>query len=168
MAEMLMDPGFDLLYRRLGSVFIARDRGTEAQRAVGRLADGMAEGTGAVIFPEGRLFRPDLVPGLLARIAERDPRRAVRLATLRHVLPARPGGVHALLEALPSADVVFLASAGLDAVPRFADFTRAAPLRNPVRVTAWRCARATIPSAVEARTEWLDAQWQRVDDWISA
>ena len=65
-------------------------------------------------------------------------------------------------------DVVFIASSGLEAVPRFTDFARYAPLRDPVRVTAWRCPRATIPVDPEPRTEWLDREWQRVDDWVSA
>ncbi|HZQ57495.1 MAG TPA: 1-acyl-sn-glycerol-3-phosphate acyltransferase [Acidimicrobiales bacterium] len=168
MAEMLMDPGFDLIYRRLGSVFIARDRGLEALRAVARLADGITPQTGAVIFPEGRLFRPALVPLILKRIAARDPERAQRLSNLRNVLPPRPAGMGVLLDALPGADVVFIASTGLDDVPRFSDFARRAPLREPIRVTAWRCGRATIPADQDGRTEWLDGQWQRVDDVVSA
>jgi 1-acyl-sn-glycerol-3-phosphate acyltransferase len=168
MKEMLMDPGFDLLYQRLGSVFIARDRGPDAQRAVATLADGVTERTGAVIFPEGRLFRPELVPHVLERIAARDPARAARVSTLRNVLPPRPAGIGVLLDALPGADVVFIASTGLENVPRFTDFARRAPLRDPVRVTAWRCPRATIPVDPEPRTEWLDREWQRVDDWVSA
>ncbi len=35
MAELLADPGFDLLYRRLGSIFIPRRRSTSAARSVG-------------------------------------------------------------------------------------------------------------------------------------
>jgi 1-acyl-sn-glycerol-3-phosphate acyltransferase len=167
MAEMLADPGFDLLYGRLGSVFIARDRGPEAQQAVAYLARGATPRTAAVIFPEGRLFRPALLQPLRDRVASRDPGRARRLSTLRNVLPPRPGGLSALLDALPGADVVFVGHAGLEAVPRLADFARVAPLREPVRVTAWRCPRAGIPAALEERTAWLDGQWQRMDDWVS-
>ena len=36
MAELLADPGFDLIYGRLGSVFIPRDRGTEALAEIER------------------------------------------------------------------------------------------------------------------------------------
>ena len=168
MAEMLMDPGFDLLYRRLGSVFISRDQGVRAHLAVTRLAHGITPRTAAVIFPEGRLFRPELVAPLVARIGARDPARAARLSSLVNVLPPRPGGLGALLDAIPGADVVFVAYRGFEAMPRFTDFAREAPLREPVQITAWRCPRASIPEPAVERTAWLDAQWQRLDDWISS
>ena len=41
MAEMLADPGFDLIYGRLGSVFINRDRGTRAQAAIQSLGESL-------------------------------------------------------------------------------------------------------------------------------
>jgi 1-acyl-sn-glycerol-3-phosphate acyltransferase len=166
MAEMLSDPGFDLLYGRLGSVFIPRDNGPEARRAATRLASELDKHTVAVIFPEGRLFRPELLERSLAKLATSDPQRAERLSGLRHVLPPRPGGVNALLDAAPAADVVVIAHAGLDAYPRFADLAGDVPLHQPVRVTAWRTRRADIPADPLERARWLDSQWQRVDDWV--
>ena len=166
MAEMLADPGFDLLYGRLGSVFIPRDRGPEARQAVVGLGAGLTERTAAVIFPEGRLFRPDLLHASLERLATKEPDRARRLAGLRHVLPPRPGGVGALLDAAPHADVAVIAHVGLDSYPRFADLAREVPLDHPVRVTAWRIPRSAIPTAPAERTEWLDDQWQKVDEWV--
>jgi hypothetical protein len=119
-----------------------------------------------VIFPEGRVFRTDRLQRALVRIAASDPPRAQRLAGLRHVLPTRPGGVGALLDAAPQADVVVIAHVGLDPYPRFADLARHAPLHDPVRVSAWRIPRAEVPDGGSERTEWLDNQWQLVDDWI--
>jgi 1-acyl-sn-glycerol-3-phosphate acyltransferase len=60
MAELLADPGFDLIYRRTGSVFIPRDNGPEAVALLQHLREGIDESTAVVIFPEGRLFRNDL------------------------------------------------------------------------------------------------------------
>jgi 1-acyl-sn-glycerol-3-phosphate acyltransferase len=168
MAEMLADPGFDLLYGRLGSVFVPRDNAPDAVRALARLGAGLDERSVAVIFPEGRLFRPDLLVGAKERLAARDPPRALRLAGLRHVLPPRPAGLNALLDAAPTADVVVIAHAGLDGHPRFADLARAVPLRRPVRVTAWRIPRTLIPTDPADRVVWLDDQWRRVDDWVHA
>ncbi len=168
MAEMLADPGFDLLYGRLGSVFIARDNAPEARRALAMLGAGLDGCSVAVIFPEGRLFRPDLLERFGQRLATTDPARAAGLAGLRHVLPPRPGGFNALLDSAPAADVVVIAHAGLDRYPRFVDLARNVPLAHPVSVRAWRTSRADIPTDPAARTAWLDAQWQRVDDWIDA
>jgi 1-acyl-sn-glycerol-3-phosphate acyltransferase len=166
MAEMLADPGFDLLYGRLGSVFVPRDNAPEAYLAVAELGDGLDGRSVAVIFPEGRLFRPEVLERAQQRLAERDPQRAASLVGLRHVLPPRAGGFNALLDAAPTADVVIIAHAGLDAYPRFVELVRNLPLRDPVRVTAWRTVRDEIPRDAGGRAEWLDAQWRRVDDWI--
>lgn len=166
MAEMLADPGFDLLYGRLGSVFIPRDQGSEARQAVSGLGASLSGQAAAVIFPEGRLFRPELLQATLSRLTARDPERARRLASLRHVLPPRPGGVDALLDAAPHADLVVIAHVGLDPYPRFADLCRALPLDHPMRVTAWRHPRSTIPATTIERTAWLDTQWQALDDWV--
>jgi 1-acyl-sn-glycerol-3-phosphate acyltransferase len=166
MAEMLADPGFDLLYGRLGSVFIPRDSGAEARRLVSAMASDLTARSAAVIFPEGRVFRPERLQRSLGRIAASDRQRARRLCGLRHVLPPRPGGVGALLDAAPQADVVLIAHVGLDCYPHFANLARDVPLHHPLRVTVWRVPRAEIPDGTPERTEWLDSQWQLVDDWI--
>ena len=168
MAELLADPGFDLLYGRLGSVFIPRDNAPEAHRAVARLSAGLDENSVAVIFPEGRLFRPEILERSLQRLAARDPLRAAGLAGLRHVLPPRPGGFNALLDGAPTADVVIVAHAGLDGYTRFVDLARNVPLGHPVKVAAWRTSRADVPADAAGRIAWLDTQWRRMDDWIDA
>ncbi len=168
MAELLADPGFDLIYGRTGSVFIPRDNGPEARARVAHLGHGTDPRTAFVIFPEGRLFRPDRRDRSLARLAERDPDRARRLDGMTHVIPPRPGGVLALLDAFPDADVVVFAHSGLDRYPTFREVARAAPLPRPVRVTAWRVRAADIPAGDDKRTAWLDDQWCRVDTWVTA
>ena len=166
MAELLADPGFDLIYRRTGSVFIPRDRGPEALAQVRRLGEHADASTAVVVFPEGRLFRPDRLERSLARLASEHPERAARLASLRHVLPPRPGGVLTLLDTVP-ADVVVMAHRGLDRFGSFADLARAVPLSHPITVTAWRVGRDEIPDDDAGRIAWLDEQWSLVDGWIA-
>ncbi len=168
MAELLADPGFDLIYARTGSVFIARDNGPDARSLVAGLGNGADSRTALVIFPEGRLFRPDRRQRSLARLRERDPDRARRLEGTTHVVPPRPGGVFALLDACPDADVVFMAHSGLDHYPTFRELARSAPFRDPVRVTAWRVAAADVPTGNDKRMAWLDDHWCRVDAWVDA
>ncbi len=166
MAELLVDPGFDLIYRRTGSVFIPRDNGPEALALVRHLHGGMDSSTAVVIFPEGRLFRPELLSRFLARLDATNPERGRRLAPLRHVLPPRPGGVLALLDAIPQADVVTIAHAGLDLYGSFSDLARAVPLADPIKVAAWRTPATDIPADPDDRIAWLDEQWLRVDQWV--
>lgn len=164
MAELLADPGFDLIYNRTGSVFIPRDDGKAAVRVIQSMAGDADNNTALVIFPEGRLFRPSVRDRLLGRLADSDPERANRLAGLAHMLPPRPGGLHALLDTVPGADVVLLDHRGLDDFQRLADLVKAVPVGRPVKVSLRRFSRTDIPDGIEARTEWLDRIWLEMDN----
>jgi 1-acyl-sn-glycerol-3-phosphate acyltransferase len=168
MAELLADPGFDLLYGRLGSVFIAREDGAAARARIAQLTDDLRADTALAIFPEGRLFRPEVLHRQQQRLAATDAPRAERLRHLRHVLPPRPAGVSALLDAAPDADVVVVAHTGLERYGSFRELARAVPLRQPITVVAWRIPAQAIPDRMERRVAWLDEQWCRVDAWIAA
>lgn len=166
MAELLADPGFDLIYSRTGSVFIPRDNGPDARAMVRGLGRSIDATTAVVIFPEGRLFRPDRLERSKTRFALENSERAVRLDSLKHVLPPRPGGVLALVDAVP-ADVVVIAHTGLDQYASFAELATAVPLRSPVHVTAWRIPRDQIPDGDAERIAWLDEQWVLVDECVA-
>ncbi len=166
MREALVDPGFDLLYRRLGSVFIDRDDGPAARNALAVLSGATGADDVVTIYPEGRLFRPQILDRSLERLTERDPARAERLAGLRHVLPPRPGGVLALLDALPEADVVVIGHAGFEAAGSVAEVVRRVPLDVTVEVMSRRFARAAIPTDRDERIRWLDERWLDLDAWI--
>ncbi len=167
MAELLADPGFDLIYSQTGSVFIPRDRGPEALSAIqamtSTVAADEAASTAVIIFPEGRLFRRSVRDRLLAGLADSDPDRADRLAGLDRLLPPRPGGLLALLEAMPEADVVLLDHRGLDPLRGVADLLAAVPAKQPVTVTARRVPRSEIPTGRDKQIEWLDGLWLDLD-----
>ncbi len=163
MAELLADPGFDLLYGRLGSVFIPRDDGPRALAAVRTMTDGAGPDTAYVIYPEGRLYRPDVRDRLLDRLRSSDPDRAARLASIRRLLPPRPGGVLALLDAVPEADVVVVDHRGLDRWPSVGALVDQVPVDTTVAVTARRIDRAAIPTGRDERVAWLDELWLDLD-----
>lgn len=165
MAELLADPGFDLIYARTGSVFIPRDNGPDAIAMIRGIGESVDSTTAVVVFPEGRLFRPDRLKRAAARLAAENPERAARLASLGHVLPPRPRGVLALLDSI-AADVVVISHRGLDQFASFADLAKAVPLRDPIEVAAWRIPRDEIPAGEAERIAWLDEQWVRADAWI--
>jgi 1-acyl-sn-glycerol-3-phosphate acyltransferase len=165
MAELLADPGFDLIYARTGSAFIPRDNGPEALARVRAMNHQVDENTAVVIFPEGRLFRPDLLQRAKQRLATQNLDRSTRLASLARVLPPRPGGVLALLDTLRT-DVVVIAHSGLDIYPSFSALARAVPLPHPIQVCAWRIPADQIPADNTDRITWLDEQWLTVDTWV--
>ncbi len=168
MAELLADPGFDLLYGRLGSVFVPRDDGQRARAEIERMAATTTADTALVIFPEGRLFLPAVRDRSLARLAETDPERAARLAGLANLLPPRPGGLLGLLGAVPEADVVLIDHRGLDRFGRLADLVGAVPVDRAVRVTARRIPRSEIPVDVAEQVVWLDELWLALDARLGA
>lgn len=166
MAELLADPGFDLIYNRTGSIFIPRDNGPEAIAMVREIGKNVDSKTAVVIFPEGRLFRPDRLERAKARLTLENPERAARLASLSHVLPARPGGVLALVNSI-AADVIVIAHTGLDHFESFAELAKAVPLRQPINITAWRFPADRIPAGEDERIAWLDEQWVLVNERVA-
>ena len=82
MAELLADRGFDHIYARTGSVFIPRDNGPEAIAMIRDIGENVDSASAVVIFLEGRLFRPDRLERVTARLAAENPERAARLASL--------------------------------------------------------------------------------------
>lgn len=168
MAELLADPGFDLIYGRLGSVFIPRDRGAEAVAEIERMASGAPDGTAFVIFPEGQLFRPEVKDRMLKSVNRTDPDRAERLSKLTHVLPPRAAGMQVLLATLPSADVVLVDHTGLDRYQGLSDLLAATPATEPVKISARRIPRAEVPDDQDEQVAWLDDLWMEIDATIAA
>ncbi len=167
MAELLADPGFDLLYGRLGSVFIPRENGPEARAIIDGLGQAFDRSTVVALFPEGRLFRPEVRDRALASLAAKQPERAKQLAGLQSSLPPRTGGFVAVLAAAPHIDVVTLNHRGLEPFARFADLLRHVPLREPIQVDIQRTSRSMLPADPDALAAWLDHEWLRMDTWVT-
>jgi 1-acyl-sn-glycerol-3-phosphate acyltransferase len=163
--DLLIDPCLDIVGNRVPNYFLDRmpdDVGTEID-AIEALARGMGPADGAVIFPESMVVTPERRARAIARLEERDPERAKRLAGLRTLAPVRPAGTRALLRGAPAADVVIVTHTGLEALRRVADAPASVPLRDPVRATITRYARSDVPAEPDAFDDWLDARWLEAD-----
>jgi len=126
---------------------------------------------GATVISAALLVLAAVVTGPVS-LCLRGRWRPVRLgarqaARLGHVLPPRPSGTLSAIEAAPQADLVIVAHTGLDHLDSAAAVWNGIPLQRPLRVTWWRVPAGDVPSGKDARTEWLNAQWARVDDWIA-
>ncbi len=165
--ELLADPCLDVAGRRLPNCFVRRGTGeAEEVRRVRTLAHGLGPGDGALIYPEGARFSPERRARAIARIAERDPRLAARADRLRYLLPPRLGGVGALLDGAPDADVVVVAHHGFDGLRLISDIWRGGLVGLVVRVRVTRVPRSKVPEAGTARADWLYDLWHDVDDWL--
>jgi hypothetical protein len=169
--ELLVDPCLDIVGNRLPDHFLDRhttDSGPELA-ALRSLAEGATGPLDAVvIFPEGTRANPEKRARGLARLAERNPARATKLAALQHLNPPRPAGTLAVLNGAATADVVFVAHAGFEGLDSFSGILRSIPGTAPVLVDCERVARREVPLGDAARTAWLDDQWLLVDEWVDA
>jgi 1-acyl-sn-glycerol-3-phosphate acyltransferase len=164
--ELLSDPALDIAGSRLPNYFVDRRAGGDAEvAAVGALGMGLRPDEGVLIYPEGTRFTPDRRERALARL-EGQPALLDRARTMQSVLPPRPGGPLALLDAEPPADVVIGAHSGLDGFSHIRNIFDGGLIGTTVRVRFRRFPITAIPTSRDERITWLYDRWAEVDDWI--
>ena len=171
-ASLQFDPSLDVLGNRLPNVFVQHRRAGEHifTEQIERLARGLGPDGALVIFPEGGNWTPGRWRRGIRRL-EHSGRRdlAVRAAAMPNVLPPRPGGALAAIEARPDADVIFVAHAGLDAIVSVGDVWRRFPVDQVIRARWWRVPFDQVPREAghEEQVQWLFGWWERIDEWIT-
>ena len=162
---LALDPIVDLYLHRLPSAFVREVDGPEV---VSRLAAGLGEQDALLIFPEGGNVTPTRRLRALASLRRHGmAERAARAERLRQLLPPRPGGVLAALAAAPHADVVFVAHTGLEHLDSVRDVWSGLPLDTRLLLRWWFVPAAEVPRDPAAQTDWLDARWAELDDWVA-
>lgn len=169
--ELLWDPCLDIVGQRTRHAFIRRGS-QERDREIGllrQLAADMGDRDGILVFPEGTRFSRAKQQRALERLAaSTSPERLERARSLRHVLPPRTGAVRALLETRPDVDVVFLAHSGLEGTTGLNELRSGQLVGRTIRLKFWRVAHDRIPRDKKGQVDWLDAQWARIDEWVSS
>ncbi|MEE2776377.1 MAG: 1-acyl-sn-glycerol-3-phosphate acyltransferase [Acidobacteriota bacterium] len=168
--ELLLHPCLDIVGQRLPTAFVRRGLGqnnTAEIARVARLGPDLGHNEAVGIFPEGTRFTPERRAHLLERlVASGDAQRRAEAEALTHTLPPRPGGVMALLDTAPRADVLILSHSGLENAARLADVWRGRLVGRTLRVKIERFSRDSLPDTPEERRAWLAQRWQEVDRWI--
>lgn len=86
---------------------------------------------------------------------------------MTNVLPPRPGGVLAALDASPTANVVLVAHTGVDHLLTVGDIWRELPMDKEIATRWWLEKPADVPTDDQARIDWLYSWWARIDGWIT-
>ncbi len=165
--ELLWDPCLDVVGRRLPNAFIDRaaPRKEAEIAAVARLAQGLDAGSAVLIYPEGTRFSEGKLAQRVAALRDRAATELLAIAErYAAVLPPRPGGVLALLDAAAGADVVLVEHSGFEGAATFADFWAGALVGRTIRVRLRRFPADAIPET--GRDRWLYERWGEMDRWI--
>ena len=160
----------DVASHRSPRAFIKRGS-NNIEREIGHmkhLLEGIGHGDALVVFPEGSRFTPEKKKRVVAKLQTNNPIAAARAQSLDSVLPVRPAGTIALMDARPDIDIVFLAHTGLEGANGLNDFVRGALYKRKLRMKFWRVAASDIPQDKDERLEWLHTEWAKVDKWITA
>ncbi len=167
-AELLADPCLDVAGNRLPNVFVRRGSGeADAEvAAIRRLGETADDRSAVLIYPEGTRFSSKKLAAAVKRLSNRSPGLHEIAKGFRSVLPPRPAGTLALIDAM-AADVVVMAHRGLDGFARVADIWRGAMVRQRVDVSFWRIPAADIPADRASRVDWLYRTWAEIDGWIA-
>ncbi|MGY1672433.1 lysophospholipid acyltransferase family protein [Geodermatophilus sp. SYSU D00710] len=164
-----LDPLIDVYLNRLPNHFVpAGAGGAGSETAIADLARDLGEEDALLIFPEGANFTPQRKVRALQRLRDRGLLAAVQRAeAMRHLLPPRPGGVVAALQAAPHADVVLVAHTGLEHLSTVRDVWRGLPMDKTLHLRWWFIPAAEVPREEAELTDWLYHWWETIDDWIT-
>jgi 1-acyl-sn-glycerol-3-phosphate acyltransferase len=165
--ELRLDPALDIAGGRLPNVFVDRaSREATERQGIKRLAEELGPRDGILIYPEGTRFDEAKLRRHQRRHPGAEPESIEDLASrYRRVLPPRPGGTLALLEA-SDADVLVFAHRGLEGLATVRDIWRGDLVGSTIDIAIWRVPRADIPQSRAERVEWLFRLWAQVDAWV--
>jgi 1-acyl-sn-glycerol-3-phosphate acyltransferase len=171
-AALQFDPSLDVLGNRLPNVFVKHRQTGESifTEQIERLARGLGSDDALVIFPEGANWTPGRWRRGIRRLEQAGRRDlADRAREMPNLLPPRPGGTLAAIEACPDADVIFVAHAGLDTITSVGDVWRRFPVDQVIRARWWRVPFDQVPREAghEEQVQWLFGWWERIDEWIT-
>lgn len=163
-----LDPAFDLLLNRLPNRFISPHGGHHAVDLIADLASGMDGRDAFVIFPEGGNFTEQRRLRAINRLRKDGHLEAAERAEhLRNVLPPRPAGSLAAMNACPEADAVFVAHTGLDQIATLGDVWFSLPEINVLELTWQHIDSLDLPTDDDGRAELLLLAWEVIDQWIA-
>lgn len=168
--ELLLDPCLDIVGNRLPNCFIDRfsDRVADELSRLQELVSGMDARDSVLIYPEGTRYSEKKRARVIELLSEQQSAIAERAKQWTHLLPPRPTGTLALLEANPGRDVLMCAHAGFEGSASFRSLFNGQWVGKSIGIRFWRIPYAEIPSSESDRREWLYEQWSQMQAAVDA
>jgi hypothetical protein len=164
-----LDPSVDLLAHRLPHAMLDTSDREECETRIKQVTRELGPRGALLLFPEGGNFTPERRRSALVRLRRKGQRRSARRAAeMPHVLPPRPTGSLAALQARNDADVVFAGHTGLGLAAYPRQWWRDMPIGRTLRTRMWLVPSDEIPSDPGEQVDWLYDWWKRIDDWIAS
>ena len=165
-----LDPFIDVYLNRLPMRFVDPTSSTQGETLaqIARLASTMAPQDALVIFPEGGNVTPARRERAIEKLRSSGRHQAAeRAERIRHLMPPRPGGVRAALEANADLHVVVVAHTGLDHLNTLADIWQEIPLRKTLHMRWHAVPSAEVPHDSAGLSDWLFTEWEQMDLWVA-
>jgi len=166
------DPGIGAVLYRVRSYFVPSRSGAGDDRLtpIREMADSLERMDAMLLFPEGGNWTRGRWQANITRFRETGQEaRAEQAESWVHVLPPRSGGVVTAMSARPDADVMVVAHTGLEWLLTPWQIFKAIPLHDhPFLIRAWTFGPDERPSDPEAIADWLDEQWDVVNEWVGS
>ena len=159
-----LDPLIDILGHRLPNRFVD-PRGGDTEVEIAAMTEDVDEDGAVLIFPEGANITPERRQRAIERLQEAGhEQQAAWAAAMRHVLPPRPGGTLASMQAAPHARVFVIGHVGVPV--GFGEMWERLPARQTIELRVWVAEDA--PDDHVERIDWLFGVWRALDDWVEA
>lgn len=159
-----LDPLIDVLGHRLPNRFVD-PRGGDTEVEIAAMTEDVGEDGAVLIFPEGANITPERRQRAIERLEEAGhEQQAAWAAAMRHVLPPRPGGTLASMQAAPHARVFVIGHVGVPV--GFGEMWERLPARQTIELRVWVAEDA--PDDHLERIDWLFGVWRALDDWVEA
>ena len=164
-----LDPCIDIVLNRLPNRFISPNPpvGSGVVESITELALGLEDDGAVILFPEGGNFTEGRRLAAIERFEQAGlDDAAAKARELTNLLPPRPGGTFAAIDACPDADILFVAHTGLERLSSPMDLWRGLPMDREVRLSWWTVRSEDVPTDPQERIDWLFEWWELIDTWI--
>ena len=166
-SELLLSPSLDIYGNRLPNQFVKRNSGSSNVEVEGVRSLTKNLGSDAcIIFPEGTFFTEERSRRAIQKISTTDMDRSERVGVLKNLLPVKPGGLLALLDANPESDLFLIGHNGFQPFGSFKEILKNIPFKAPIEVFIRKIPICDFPIDKAERLKFIDSEWLALDQWL--